>query len=143
MIMRGSCSCNNISVSWKNIDFSLVPRKCFCRYCSGKGAAYVSKSGTAIEVLIRKENFHVVKEHGSRQANFHECGHCGDVVIVTASIQGEIFGAVNAYCLVNRQRFPKAVCVNFSDQTPEEKLDRWRQNWCCPTLITSQGIRGA
>ena len=53
MTLQGSCRCNNISLAWKNLDFSLVPRQCGCDYCSAKLASYVSKSGTAVAVLIR------------------------------------------------------------------------------------------
>jgi hypothetical protein len=141
MSMRGSCSCNNISVLWKNIDFSLVPRGCACDYCSVKGAAYVSKSGTAVEIEIRKSHLHIVKEQGSRQAGFHECANCGDVVFVTVTVEGSLYCALNANCLENRERFPGAVSVNFSDQEPIEKLERWRLNWCHPVLITSQGCK--
>jgi len=109
-----------------------VPRKCGCDYCCARGAEYVSKSGTLVEVVVRKRSLHRVSEHGSGQAGFHECAHCGEVVLVTVTIAGECFGALNANCLADRGRFPHAVAVNFSDQTPEQKLARWQQNWCCP-----------
>lgn len=135
--MRGSCSCNNISVSWHNFDSSLVPRKCGCEYCSSKNAAYVSKSGTAVEAVIRKANLHRILEHGSGQAKFHECGYCGDVVLVTVSIQNIQYCALNINCLEKRAMFPEAVNVNFSDRAPREKFERWQQNWCYPAVITS------
>jgi hypothetical protein len=141
MSMRGSCSCNNISLIWKSIDFSLVPRKCSCDYCSMKGAAYVSKSGTAVEAKICEEDLHSVKEHGSQQAKFHECANCGDVVFVTVTVEGDQYCALNVNCLDNRERFPEARCVNFSDLKPMEKRERWRKNWCHPILITSQGCK--
>jgi hypothetical protein len=138
MSMRGSCRCKNISVSWRNRDLSLVPRACLCGYCSAKGAAYVSKSGTAVDALIRKGQFHVVREHGSRQAAFHECSYCGDVVIVTVQIEGILYCALNVLCLEDWRRFPQPVAVNFSDHTPEEKLRRWRQNWCYPVHMAGE-----
>lgn len=141
MIMRGSCSCNNISVTWKNTDYSLVPRECLCDYCSAMRAAYVSKSGTSIEVEISKEHLHTIREHGSRQASFHECLNCGEAVFVTVSIKGVLYGALNVHCLDTRQCFPEAISVNFSEQPPEVKLERWRENWCHPVLITSQASR--
>ena len=138
MIMRGSCSCNNICLSWRNIDFSLVPRKCGCNYCSEKSAAYVSKSKTSVEVEVRNTTLLRMQEHGSRLAKFYECANCGDVVIVIVSIDGELFCALNVNCLEQRHRFPKPINVNFSDQMPEQKLARWKQNWCHPVLVTSQ-----
>jgi hypothetical protein len=135
--IRGSCSCNNISVFWKNFDFSLVPRKCGCDFCCSRGAAYVSKSGTVVEATIAKRHLHNVVEHGSMQAKFHECAFCRDIVMVTAVIQGTLYGALNVNCLHSRERFVAPVIVDFSGQTPEEKLERWRRNWCHPVSITS------
>ncbi len=135
MTLRGSCGCNNITFSWHNVDLSLVPRQCGCDYCAAKGAAYISKSGTRVKATIRNQALHAVKHHGSGQAAFHECSHCGDVVFATAEIDGDLYGALNAQCLDKRERFPEAIQVNFSDQSPQDKLDRWRQNWCYPVLI--------
>jgi hypothetical protein len=133
--IRGSCGCNNISVSWKNFDFSLVPRQCGCDYCCIRGAAYVSKSGTVFGATIVKPHLHNVVEHGSRQAQFHECTFCRDIVMVTAVIQGTHYGALNVNCLQRRERFVAPVMVEFSGQEPQEKLERWRRNWCAPVVI--------
>jgi hypothetical protein len=135
--MRGSCSCNNIEVVWHTVDLSVVPRACQCEYCLAKGAAYVSKSGTAVEVLIHKERLHSTVAHGSGTARFHECGNCGDLVFVTAQIDSEIYGALNALCMKNRLGFPAPVSTNFTSQTFEKKRERWRQNWCHPVTIKS------
>jgi len=143
MSMRGSCSCNNILFSWKNIDFSIVPRRCGCTYCADKKAAYVSKSGTLVEVGVRQSQFHSVKHHGSGLAEFHECTNCGDLVFVSVLIKAETYCALNVNCLEKRDRFPEAVDVNFSDQPPEVKLERWKLNWCHPVLVTHQGTKGA
>lgn len=142
MTIRGSCSCNNISLFWRNFDLSLVPRKCGCDYCSARGAAYVSKSGTAVEAIIRKAHMYTVIRHGSRQAEFHECTFCHDVVMVTAAIQGNLYGALNVNCLQSRERFVEPVMVDFSAQAPHEKLERWKKNWCQPVRIMSQSGGG-
>ena len=141
--MRGSCRCKNISVAWQNIDFSLVPRACLCDYCAARGAAYVSKSGTGVEVLIRNAEFYRESAHGSRQATFHECSYCGDVVIATALIEDSLYAALNVACLDSWQRFPRPVYVNFSHHTPEQKRQRWLQNWCYPVHITGQRANSA
>tara|TARA_B100001540_G_C15802563_1_gene640576 strand:- start:604 stop:1017 length:414 start_codon:yes stop_codon:yes gene_type:complete len=133
--LRGACRCNNITLTWRNIDFSLVPRACGCDYCRDKGAAYVSKSGSAVEVRVVDSSQLRINEHGSRQAKFHECGNCGDVVLVVARIDGDLYCALNVNCLQQRQRFPQAIEVNFSDQSPREKLRRWQQNWCHPVRV--------
>lgn len=135
MSIKGSCDCHNIEVSWHTVDHSLVPRACQCSYCSSKGAAYVSKSGTSFEVSIRKERLHVQVRHGSNNAVFHECGQCQQVIFISVNIDGDVYGALNARHMHNKLGFSKAVATNFSSQTAEQKLERWRQNWCYPVLI--------
>jgi hypothetical protein len=139
--MRGSCKCKNIKIHWQTVDYSLVPRKCQCQYCKEKDAAYVSKSGSRIDVYIHNERMHNTLRHGTNCAIFHECGNCGELVFVTANIDGEIFGALNANCMKNGLGFAAAIETNFSEQTAEEKKERWRKNWCHPVLITSQGTQ--
>ena len=135
MSLRGSCRCNNIEVLWHTVDYSIVPRACQCEYCLAKGAAYVCKSGTAVEVCIHKEQLHRISTHGSKTARFHECGHCGDVVFVTADIDGDFYGVLNALCMKNTLGFPAPVKTDFRGHSAEQKRERWRQNWCYPVAI--------
>ena len=130
--MRGNCRCNNIQIVWHTVDYSVVPRACQCEYCLTKGAEYVSKSGTAVDVVVHKERHHRIIMHGSRIARFHECANCGDVVLVTAEIDGTNYGVLNAMCMKNKLGFPAPVQAYLSDRTAEQKRDRWRQNWCYP-----------
>ena len=139
MSIRGSCECKNIEVVWHTIDHSLVPRACQCGYCRSKEAAYVTKSGTRFEVVIHNEKLHTEVRHGSETAVFHECSYCGQVVFVTAEIDGELFGALNANQLSNKYGFAESVKLNFSAQSVAQKRERWRENWCHPVLITSKG----
>lgn len=135
MTMQGSCTCNNFHVAWQTVDYSVVPRRCLCSYCKPRGVAYVTKSGTRVQVSIRYPALHNILRHGSEAAEFHECGNCHDLVLVTVDIQGEVYGALNANCLHNKQGFAPAVDTDFSDQGAAEKLQRWRQNWCHPVEI--------
>jgi len=141
MSMRGNCRCKNINVEWQTVDFSVVPRLCQCEYCKAKGAAYVSKSGTSFKLRVHNESFHFIVKHGSESAKFHECKKCGDVVCVTAEIDGEIYGALNSLCMDNRLGFASGVEFDFTGQSASEKIERWRQNWCHPVLITNQGCK--
>ncbi len=138
MRLLGSCDCHNIEVAWHTVDHSLVPRACQCAYCFGKSAAYVSKSGTRVDVRIRNSRLHKTIQHGSHSADFHECTNCDQVILVTAEIDGELYGALNANKLENRFGFPAPIEVNFSSQSAVEKRERWRQNWCYPVRITTQ-----
>ena len=135
MSITGSCGCNNIQLAWQVVDLSMVPRACQCSYCATKSAAYVSKSGSKVEVSILNKRFHKIVQHGSGIASFHECTNCGDVVVVTAEIDGEIYAAVNANILKVIAKLPKAIKTNFSDQSAVQKRQRWRENWCCPVIM--------
>ena len=130
MSMRGNCRCRNIEVRWQITDYSLVPRACPCVYCQQKSAAYVSKSGSRFTVVIHNESLHKTTQNGSHQARFHECANCGDLVFVTAEIEGETFGALNAHCLRNPAGFPAPVPIDNTAQSAREKLTRWQQHWC-------------
>jgi len=137
MSMRGSCNCNNFEILWRTVDYSVVPRACQCEYCLARGAAYVSKSGTAIEVRVRNDNLHRIVTHGTGSAGFHECAGCGDLVLVTAAIGNELYGALNAGCMDNKLGFSEPVQTHFVSQTVAQRRERWRQNWCCPVRITA------
>lgn len=137
MSMRGSCDCNNIEIIWHVIDYSLVPRACQCDYCVTKSAAYVSKSATKFEAIIRNNNLHKTVQQGSNSAVFHECANCDQVIFVTIEIDGELYGALNANHLNNKLGFSTPVKTNFSSQTAQQKQERWRQNWCHPVSITN------
>ena len=134
--MHGSCRCRNFEVIWQIVDFSLVPRACQCTYCVSKSAAYVSKSGTKFEVTIHNETLHRVVQHGSNSAFFHECAHCNELVFVTAEIEDELYGVLNAYCLQNKLGFATPVETVFDTQTAAQKRQRWRLNWCHPVVVT-------
>jgi len=137
MTIRGNCSCKNIEVMWHTVDHGLVPRACQCSYCKSKGAAYVSKSGTKVEILIKNEEQHKTTQHGSKTAVFHECKYCSEIVFVSAEIDGSLYCALNANILYNKYGFSESVETDFSNQTQEQKRVRWSQNWCQQVLITS------
>jgi hypothetical protein len=141
MSISGGCGCNNIKITWHTVDHSMVPRACQCDYCLSKAAAYVTKSGTRFDVLICNDKLHKEVQHGSNSAIFHECTNCGQVIFVTSDIDGEVYGALNANCLNNKLGFSASVKANFSDQTAEQKRERWLENWCHPVLITRRGSR--
>lgn len=141
--MYGSCKCKNIEVRWRVLDLSMIPRACQCTYCKSKGAAYVSKAGSRVEVVINNVSQHKIVQHGSRSAEFHECTNCGSVVLVTSNIEGVKYGVLNANCMSNEKGFQTPIETNFSSQSAIEKQERWRENWCCPVLISSDssGLR--
>lgn len=135
MSLQGSCRCRNILLHWQCRDYSLVPRACQCAYCVRQHAAWVSKSGTALHAVIHDPRQHRVVEQGPAGAQFHECAHCNDVVLVTADIDGELYGAANARCVVNPRGFQNAVPGDTTALSVAAKRERWRLNWCSPLSI--------
>ena len=136
MRLTGGCDCGNIKTTWQITEPALVPRACQCNYCASKSAAYVTQPGTSFDALIHNEKFHKEVQHGSNNAVFHECANCGQVIFVTAEIDGELYGALNANHLNNKESFSRCVELDFSSQTALQKTERWRKNWCQPVLIT-------
>ena len=134
--MRGHCKCRNIELVWHCVDFSIVPRKCQCSFCSDKDMAYVFKAGTRIDMQVHKNSSYQTRTQGSGTARFHQCSGCGEVVAVTAEIEDQTFAALNARCMQNKFGFAAPREPEFHEQTVEEKLRSWRQNWCCPVRIT-------
>ena len=130
MSLRGACACNNLSVTWRTVDYSLVPRACQCGYCRERDVAWVSKSGTFVAIDVARPALHRVQRQGSGQAAFHECANCDGVVAVTAQLEGELFAALNANCLHNPAGFAQPVAMTPGEQSPREKAQRWRSNWC-------------
>ena len=135
MAIMGGCSCRNIEIAWQTIDRSLVPRACQCSFCTKNNARYVSKSGTRVNVSVRKPALHQQTKLGSEQALFHSCTHCGDLVLVTAQLDDTRYGAVNAAALRSPEPFAKPIEVDYSGDTAETKVQRWRDNWCYPVVF--------
>ncbi len=96
MSIYASCDCKNLEVVWHVANQELIPRACQCEYCSTKSAAYVSRPNTRFEATVRSGELHRQIQHGSNSAIFHECSICEQVVFVTAEIDGDLYGALNA-----------------------------------------------
>jgi len=66
-------------------------------------------------------------QHGSNNAVFHECSNCNQVIFVTAEINGELYGAINANHLNNNRGFLTSVEIGVSSQAAIQKKERWRK----------------
>ncbi|ARN72879.1 hypothetical protein [Oceanicoccus sagamiensis] len=135
MSLYGNCDCKNIEIIWHTVDYCFVPRACQCTYCQARSAAYVSKPNSRFEVVIHNSSLHKVVQHGSASAGFHECTSCDQLIFVTAEIDGELYGALNANHLSSQLGFAPPVEMKLGDQSAEQKKQRWQQHWCCPVLI--------
>ncbi|TGD74575.1 hypothetical protein E4634_05040 [Mangrovimicrobium sediminis] len=134
MSIRGQCRCGNLQLDWHCVDLSCTPRACQCDYCREHGTTWVSKSATRVEVRVHRPALHNVVRQGSGSADFHECAHCGQVLLVTATIDGVVYGALNA-ALLDNPAAPPARALDYAGQDAADKLARWQQNWCYPVCF--------
>jgi len=134
--MLGNCKCKNLIVDWQIRDLSLVARACQCNYCRTKQAHWISKSKSTFSLKVRYQNHYQVNKHGSHLAQFHECTNCNEVVAVSTTLNKSIYGAINAKCLSQYERFPAAKKVfPETNQTITDRQSMWQNNWCCPVEI--------
>ena len=132
--MDGSCTCGNLFLRWPGAVVSDI-RACQCSYCVEKNAAYASDPAHPFSLSMLDPSLHSVVHNGTGTAEFHECGHCGDLVCVTWSDHEDTYGVVNARCLrdVNSLSISKPIC--FDSESEFERLDRRRRNWCSGVSI--------
>lgn len=135
MSIVGRCQCGNIKTKWNCIDYTMSPRACQCRYCSERGAAYVSKPGSQFELSILDKTHHRIVTQGSETASFHECSFCESLIAVTVKIDNTIYGILNVKFLNNKFEFSNPVETNFDNQTKQNKLERWQKNWCFAKIL--------
>jgi hypothetical protein len=56
-------------------------------------------------------------------------------MLMTAEIDGVLYGAINTKQLSNTDGFSAAVKVDFVQFSVEQKKQHWRNNWCYPIVI--------
>ena len=118
----GSCQCGNVSFTLtlpKPLN-TFTPRACDCDYCTSHGAMYVSHPLGNLsfnsKTIIDKES------QGSRQAIFHKCRNCHQLIGVSCNIDGQERGTINANLLDNKDVLKAAVPVSPKLLNAEEKL---------------------
>ena len=141
MKIQGGCNCGNIEIDWQPSQAPCAPRACQCDYCISKNASYVSEPNSELSAKINSSELHRVVQHGTNTADFHECSACNTLVFVSSKIGNETYGVINSICLPSIN-FELPINMHFSQESEEERLNRRRQNWCHPVLITitSNGI---
>lgn len=134
---RGGCYCGNISVTVKTEQplLASAPRACDCDFCRMNGITWASVSDAVLEIEIQNEAAINLFEQGSDTARFWLCQRCGVVPAVTADIDGHRKGAVNANCMLDHERFPKAVPVSPKTLDADQKKARWSDVWIDKVVI--------
>ncbi len=129
MIIQGACSCGStkFEASLPAELASYSPRACDCDFCISREALYLSDPKGRLEVSFSDSPD--IQRHGSGQAEFLHCPNCGDLVCVTCSIDGNLYGTLNSSISPAFVGLGEAIPVSPKTFSAEEKLERWRDVW--------------
>lgn len=132
MLITGSCHCGNISFTLKcEPDPTEIPtRACTCSFCTRHGAVWTSFASGSLKVGV-KEPAHLSRYvFGTKTAQFHICTRCGVVPVVTSSIEGRLYAAVNANTFeeVDASLLQYA-SASFAGESEEARPARRKRNW--------------
>ena len=126
---RGICACGNtrLTIELPKPLNSYTPRACDCEYCMARNISYLSHPEGILRIQV--SNPLVQQQQGSRQATFHHCWGCNELVLVTCEIGSVLQGAVNAALLDNSDALNSPLAVSPKLLEAEEKLSRWDSAW--------------
>jgi hypothetical protein len=132
MLIDGRCHCGNISfrLTWEPEPLEIQARACTCSFCVKHGGVWTSCPTGALEVRIDDPDAVTRYSFGTRTAEFHVCGRCGIVPVVTSEIDGRVYAvvSVNAFENVDPARIRRAP-ISFDGEGEESRLARRARNW--------------
>lgn len=132
MLITGSCHCRNISFTLQcEPDPAKVPaRACACSFCARHGAVWTTLSSASLKVSV-KEPAHLSRyAFGTKTAQFHICTKCGVCPVVTSSIEGRLYAAVNANTFEDvESSLLQHASVSFEGESEAARLARRQRNW--------------
>jgi len=132
MVIQGKCHCGNIafSLSWEPSPQAIAARACQCSFCVKHGGLWTSYPAGALEVRIHDPSLVSKYAFGTKTADFHVCGRCGIVPVVTSRIDGHLYAvvSVNVFEGIDRSRV-RAVPASFDAEDEEARLARRKRNW--------------
>ena len=126
---RGRCQCGGVTFNLilPNMLNTYIQRACDCDFCTQRKANYFSDPKGIMEICAKEK---LIKEkHGSMQAEFLCCRHCGDLIAVVYPFTSGLKGAVNAPLLDDSLLLQPPVSVSPRLLSPAEKLERWEKGW--------------
>lgn len=132
MLIRGSCHCRNISftLDWQPEPTEIPARACTCSFCVRHGGFWTSCPTGALTVIVADPSRVSRYAFGTRTAEFHICGTCGVVPVVTSSIDGRLYAVVNVNALegVDPARL-RRTSSTFDGESAETRLARRQRHW--------------
>jgi hypothetical protein len=129
--LDGGCHCGNIGfeLGLTRALAAYNPRACDCGFCTKHGAAYLSDPQGALAVRVQDERQTTRYRQGSGQAEFLLCSRCGVLTGVFCSIDGQLYGAVNARAVAGGVEFGPQQPVSPKMLSPGDKAKRWQEVW--------------
>ena len=132
MQIEGGCHCGNISftLEWTPDAVEIPARACDCTFCVKHGGLWTSNPAAALRIRVRDPERVTRYEFGTRTAQFHICGGCGVVPVVTSEIEGRLYAVVSvrAFNNVDPARIRRAP-ASFEGEETDTRLARRQRNW--------------
>ena len=132
MRIDGRCHCGNIAfaLDWLPEPTRIPARACTCTFCVKHGGVWTSCPGGTLRVRIDDPSRVSRYAFGTHTAEFHVCGRCGVVPVVTSRIDDRLYAvvSVNAFENVDRTLFSE-VPISFDAEDEDARLARRARNW--------------
>ena len=132
MLIQGSCHCGNIrfELAWDPDPAQIPARACGCTFCTKHGGVWTSNPAGSLSVRVEDPAAVSKYAFGTRTADFHVCGRCGVVPVVTSTIDGRLYAvvSVNAFENVDPSILERAP-VTFDGEDERARLARRKRGW--------------
>lgn len=132
MLITGGCHCGNLrfTLDWRPDPDEIPARACDCSFCRKHGGLWTSCPQGVLEVRVREPGRVQRYAFGTRTADFHVCGGCGVVPVVTSEIEGHLYAvvSVNAMEGLDAARV-RTQGASFEAESEATRLARRARNW--------------
>lgn len=132
MLIHGKCHCGNISfaLKWEPDPTEIQGRMCGCTFCTKHGGVWTSNPRGSLEIRIQDRALVPGYEFGTKTAQFHVCGRCGIVPVVTSRIDGRLYAvvSVNAFEGIDPAMIRRSP-ASFDGEGTDTRLARRKRGW--------------
>jgi hypothetical protein len=132
VLITGSCHCGNLgfALEWEPEPTRIPARACGCSFCVKHGGVWTSCPEGRLRVRVRHPERVIEYTFGTKTAQFHVCGDCGVVPVVTSRIAGRLYAvvSVNAFDNVDDSRLVRTA-ASFDGESEGDRLARRQRNW--------------
>ena len=132
MRISGGCRCGNISfvLTLEPAPAELPARACSCSFCTTHDGVWTSHPSGVLKVNLREPERVSIHTFATGTAQFHICGACGAVPVVTSRIDGRLYAVVNVNAFGDIGSVAlRSGSANFDGESEEARLARRRRNW--------------